>query len=86
MSNVILTSAIRLVARIVLGSGIFEVVLSRVREWADRDVTIRGKVIEPEKKRELVLDELRDSGIDLGNAALNLGIELAVQLLKLAAK
>lgn len=74
MGNIILIQAIKLVASLVLGSGVLDKVLAMVTEWAD-------KKIDGASKRQGVLDTMEVSGLKLSKSAANLAIELAVTLL-----
>ena len=78
MKNLILTQAIQIIARILLGSGVLDRVLAIVTEWSD-------KKISGAEKREGVLDQMQVAGLKLSKSAANLAVELAVQLLNKAA-
>lgn len=74
MGNVIVIQVIKMLASLVLGSGIFDKILNEVTVWAD-------KKIDGASKRQGVLDALEVAGLKLSKSALNLGIELAVTLI-----
>lgn len=74
MGNIILITAINIVAKLVLGSGVFDKILVLVTEWAD-------KKIDGAAKRQGVLDSIEVAGLKLGKSATNLAIELAVTLI-----
>ena len=74
MGNIILVTAINIVAKLVLGSGVFDKILALVTEWAD-------KKIDGAAKRQGVLDSIEVAGLKLGKSATNLAIELAVTLI-----
>jgi len=74
MGNIILITAINIVAKLVLGSGVFDKILALVTEWAD-------KKIDGAAKRQGVLDSIEVAGLKLGKSATNLAIELAVTLI-----
>ena len=74
MGNVVLVAAIKLVAKLVLGSGVLDRVLALVTEWADKELSGAAK-------RDGVLNDMEIAGLKLSKSAANLAIELAVTLL-----
>jgi len=74
MGNIILITAINVVAKLVLGSGVLDKILALVNEWAD-------KKIDGASKRQGVLDAIEVSGLKLSKSAANLAIELAVTII-----
>jgi hypothetical protein len=68
---------IKLLAKLVLGSGVFERILSTVERWSHEKKT-------GAEKRHGVLDELEVIGLGLTESLARLGVELAVAYLKRA--
>ena len=64
-----------MLARLILGSGAFERIIAVVERWADKEIS-------GAEKRDGVLDEIQVIGLKLSKSVANLGVELAVQLLK----
>jgi hypothetical protein len=75
MQNVIIGYAIKYLASIVLGSGVFERILAVVERWAQEKASGAAK-------RHGVLDELEVIGLGLTESLARLGIELAVRYVK----
>jgi hypothetical protein len=75
MGNIVIKQAIQLLARLILGSGAFERIIAVVERWADKEIS-------GAEKRDGVLDEIQVIGLKLSKSVANLGVELAVQLLK----
>jgi len=75
MGNIIIKQAIQMLARLLLGSGAFERIIAVVERWADKEIS-------GAEKRDGVLDEIQVVGLKLSKSVANLGVELAVQLLK----
>jgi hypothetical protein len=67
--------AIKMIAAIILGSGVFERILAVVKRWSDKELS------GPEK-RAGVIGELELLGIGIANHLVNLAIELSVAYLK----
>jgi hypothetical protein len=66
---------IKTLAGLLLGSDVFKRILAAVERWADKEIS--GL-----EKKQGVLDELQVIGLKMSKSLANLGIELAVQLLK----
>jgi hypothetical protein len=75
MGNIVIKQAIQMLARLILGSGAFERIIAVVERWADKEIS-------GAEKRDGVLDEIQVIGLKLSKSVANLGVELAVQLLK----
>ena len=75
MGNIVIKQAIQMLARLILGSGAFERIIAVVERWADKEIS-------GAEKRAGVLDEIQVIGLKLSKSVANLGVELAVQLLK----
>lgn len=71
----IVAQLIKFLAEAVLGSGLFDRILARVKEWGDKEIS-------GSEKRNGVLGDLTKIGVDLSESLARLGIELAVQYLK----
>jgi len=69
------TIVLKLLANLLLGSGVFDTVLSLVRKWA-------GIQASNAQKREGVLSDLTIMGVQVGESTARLGVELAVNYLK----
>lgn len=69
------TIVLKLLANLLLGSGVFDTILSLVKKWAGIQVTNA-------QKREGVLSDLTVAGVQVGENAARLGVELAVNYLK----
>lgn len=69
------TIALKLLAKILLGSGLFDTILSLVSKWAA--IQVSGA-----QKREGVLSDLTVAGVQIGESTARLGVELAVNYLK----
>jgi len=69
------TIVLKLLANLLLGSGVFDTILSLVKKWAGLQVTNA-------QKREGVLSDLTVAGVQVGENAARLGVELAVNYLK----
>jgi hypothetical protein len=67
--------ALKILANLLLGSGIFDTILGLVRRWAQAQIS-------GAEKRENVLSDLTVSGVQLSESAARLGVELAVNYLK----
>lgn len=75
MGNAIVKQVIQMLARLILGSGTFERIIAIVERWADKEIA-------GAEKRDGVLNEMQVVGLKLSKSVANLGVELAVQLLK----
>lgn len=75
MGNAIVKQVIQMLARLILGSGTLERITAIVERWADKQIS-------GAEKRDGVLDEMQVVGLKLSKSVANLGVELAVQLLK----
>jgi hypothetical protein len=73
--NVVITQAITVLARLLIGSDAFARILGAVERWADKEV-------ESAKKRNGVLAELEIIGLGLCESLVRLGVELAVTVVK----
>ncbi len=69
---------IKTLAGLLLGSDVFKRILATVERWADKEIS-------GVEKRDGVLDELQVIGLGLTKSLANVGVELAVQFLKLKA-
>jgi hypothetical protein len=77
--NILVLQAIKILASLLLGSGVFDRVIAVVKDWSD-------KQIDGAKKREGVLNQLEVIGLGLSASLTNLAVELAVQYLKKVSK
>lgn len=75
----IIVETIRFLANIALGTGNFERITASVERWADEEIS-------GAEKRHGVLAELSVIGIQMSERLARLGIELALEVLKRAAK
>lgn len=69
------TIILKILANALLGSGVFDTILSLVRKWAAFQVS-------GAQKREGVLADLTVAGVQVGESTARLGVELAVNYLK----
>ena len=73
--NTLVTFLLKQVVALLLGSNVFERVLSSVSRWADKEIS--GL-----EKKQGVLSELEIIGLNLTKSGANFAIEAAVQYLK----
>ena len=73
--GIIIVQAIKLLADLILGSGVLDRVVPWVKKWSEKEVSNL-------EKREGVIKDLEIIGLNLSVSLTNLAIELAVQLLK----
>lgn len=70
-----ITTIIKTLATLLLGSEVFARILAAVQRWAEKEIS-------GAEKRHGVLDELQVIGLKLTESAARLGIELAVSYIK----
>lgn len=73
--NAAIAFAIHTLASLIIGTDIFYRIEAAVNRWAEKE-------IDSASKKEGVLAELEVIGLNLSKSLANLGIELAVQLVK----
>lgn len=73
--NIIILQAIKLLADLILGSGVLDRVVPWVKKWSEKEVS--GL-----EKKQGVIKDLEVIGLGLSESLTNLAIELTVQYLK----
>lgn len=73
--NILILQSIKILANLILGSGVLDRVIPRVEKWAEKEIS--GL-----EKKEGVIKDLEIIGLKLSTSLTNLAIELSVQYLK----